>query len=86
MSSRTKVMNGNANQTSGGLNAGDLKYNSKNRIVSAVKSDNARSGPLAVWRKVCADYLQGGEFTNITAVLVVKIIFMAASNFFPGYY
>ena len=65
MSSRTKVMNGNASQTSGGLTSGDLKYNSKNRIVSAAKSDNARSGPLAVWRKVCADYLQGGEFTKI---------------------
>jgi len=65
MSSRTKVMNGNASQTSGGLTAGDLTRNRKNRIVSTVKSDNARSGPLAIWRKVCADYLQGGEFTKI---------------------
>lgn len=65
MSSRAKVMNGNASKTSGGLTAGDLIRNNKNRIVSAAKSENARSGPLAIWREVCAAYLQGNKFKKI---------------------
>jgi hypothetical protein len=66
MSSRTKVMNGSANKTSGGLTANDLVKNNKNRIVSAARSENARSSePLALWRQVCAEYLQGGGFTKI---------------------
>jgi hypothetical protein len=62
MSSRTKVLNGNANSTSGGLTASDLTRNNKGRIVSRAKSEQAKSSPaLAAWREVTSEYTGSGK-------------------------
>jgi hypothetical protein len=44
--SRTQVMNGTAEHTSGGLNKSGLIYNKHGRIVSKLKSDMSKTNPV----------------------------------------